>query len=441
MDYYSNQTYYDILGLPKNGINEKGEKVSLDSIRRAYEREKWQQFRYFDDNLEKAYSILSDPEKRKEYDRKLEEGTIEIEQSPQLEKATPKEATSEEVTPEEVTPEEVTPEEVTPEEATPEELTPEEVTPEEATPEKEIPEMEDVYSDSTKNPNIVPFTPVEKKQTKEGGSKLKTIGKYVGGIAIGSLLGPIGVVTAIVWLKKHKKVKLQKDKKTKKITKISTKELGMIEQYNQTLDQQINKLLGEPHNNYKLEINRLKYENQIKLMEELLKHKLSKEVKKSQMLKHKLDLVGTKIQLETAKKNLEKIEKDILEYEQNQKTANISKKLVEISQKLSDGNVIRKSIENRDLTILNEKIIENNEEINSKSEEKSFGMTNLKAYQTKLINKRNKKGTKVKTSVLRRGKFYDDIRKAKDFMVSLKYVFKNKEEIDEFLQEGPRMTR
>lgn len=421
MDYYSNQTYYDILGLPKNGINEKGEKVSLDSIRRAYEREKWQQFRYFDDNLEKAYSILSDPEKRKEYDRKLEEGTIEIEQSPQLEKATPKEATSEEVTPEEVTPEEVTPEE--------------------ATPEKETPEMEDVYSDSTKNPNIVPFTPVEKKQTKEGGSKLKTIGKYVGGIAIGSLLGPIGVVTAIVWLKKHKKVKLQKDKKTKKITKISTKELGMIEQYNQTLDQQINKLLGEPHNNYKLEINRLKYENQIKLMEELLKHKLSKEVKKSQMLKHKLDLVGTKIQLETAKKNLEKIEKDILEYEQNQKTANISKKLVEISQKLSDGNVIRKSIENRDLTILNEKIIENNEEINSKSEEKSFGMTNLKAYQTKLINKRNKKGTKVKTSVLRRGKFYDDIRKAKDFMVSLKYVFKNKEEIDEFLQEGPRMTR
>ena len=437
MDYYSNQTYYDILGLPKNGINDRGEKVSIDSIERAYNRIRWQEFRYLDEKVIEAYSVLSDVKKREEYDRKLEEGTIEIEQSTQPEEVTPEEVTPEEVTPEEVIPEEVTPEELTPKEVTPEEVTPEEATPEEVTPE----EVEDVYSDLTKNPNIVPFTPVEKKQTKEGGSKLKTIGKYVGGIAIGSLLGPIGVVTAIVWLKKHKKVKLQKDKKTKKITKISTEELGIIEQYNKTLDQEINKLLGEPHNNYKLEINRLKYENQIKLMEGLLKHKLSKEVKKSQMLKHKLDLVGTKIQLETAKKNLEKIEKDILEYEQNQKTANISKKLVEISQKLSDGNVIRKSIENRDLTILNEKIIENNEEINSKSEEKSFGMTNLKAYQTKLINKRNKKGTKVKTSVLRRGKFYDDIRKAKDFMVSLKYVFKNKEEIDEFLQEGPRMTR
>ena len=69
MDYYSNQTYYDILGLPKNGINDRGEKVSIDSIERAYNRIRWQEFRYLDEKVIEAYSVLSDVKKREEYDR------------------------------------------------------------------------------------------------------------------------------------------------------------------------------------------------------------------------------------------------------------------------------------------------------------------------------------------------------------------------------------
>ena len=40
--------------------------------------------------------------------------------------------------------------------------------------------------------------------------------------------------------------------------------------YNKILNAEINKLLSEPHNNYKLEINRKKYENQVALLEKLV---------------------------------------------------------------------------------------------------------------------------------------------------------------------------
>jgi len=70
MDYYSNQSYYDILGVKQD--------ASLDSIQKAKDRLKFGDpddrapFSMWD-KIDEAYNVLSDIEKRREYDKKIEE--------------------------------------------------------------------------------------------------------------------------------------------------------------------------------------------------------------------------------------------------------------------------------------------------------------------------------------------------------------------------------
>ena len=79
MDYYNNQNYYDILGIDKS--------ATISSIERAKDRLK---FGDPDDRapfsmwtkIDEAYSVLSNPEKRREYDKKLEESKTNTTLSP-----------------------------------------------------------------------------------------------------------------------------------------------------------------------------------------------------------------------------------------------------------------------------------------------------------------------------------------------------------------------
>lgn len=405
MDYYKNQSYYDILGVKED--------ASLENIQKAKDRLKFGEpedrapFSMWD-KIDEAYNVLSDVEKRKTYDKTLSESVksenvdtsddIVEEISKQIEN----QYSSAPIEKEQIGG--VIASNNTEEKTTPEYKEGiEEISSEEKAEKKEY----DLNYAS-------PFNPKEKDiKTKTEDSKVKTVAKYIGGTLTGFLVaGPIGAVAVPIWMKKHKKVSLQKGDKTKKITKISTSEMSEIEKYNQTLNAEINRLLSEPHNNYKLEINRVKCENQIALLEKLLDIKLSKKIKKTEVLKHKLDVVSTKMQLETAKKNLVSIQEKIDGYEKEQGLSKVNKQLIEVNQQLAEHKGA-----------------------------KSFSIRKLEAYQTKLLNKRDAKAKKVKFVVEKSRKVYDSFLKAKDFVIALPYIFKSSEKMDEFLNDELQKNR
>ena len=416
MNYYTNQSYYDVLGIKED--------ASLENIQRAKDRLK---FGNPDDRvpfsmwgkIDEAYNVLSNSEKRKEYDRKLKEeiniySNSDYDTSSNTEQDTVSDLQGEQEQTQEIDEYENIysnsdhDTSSNTEQDTEIDLEKEPIETKEQTLEKSEEEKE--YDLNF----VSEFNPKEKEpKEKTDGSKLKTIAKYVGGTLTGFVVaGPIGAIAVPIWMKKHKKTKLQKTGKSKKITKITTEEMNEIEKYNQNLNTEINRLLSEPHNNYKLEINRIKYENQITLLEALLDIKLSKKVKRTEMLKQKLDVVSTKMQLETAKKNLANIKEKINEYEKEQGLSKVNKELIEVNQKLAE-----------------------------QKDNKSFSIKKLEAYQTKLLNKRDSKAKGIKSIVIKSGKVYDSILKAKDFTISLPYVFKSVDKLDEFMSEEIQKTR
>ena len=400
-DYYKNQSYYDVLGVKED--------ASLERIQRAKDDLK---FGEPDDRapfsmwakIDEAYSVLSDREKRMQYDRKLAES-----RSAKMENEANSDDIVEEISKQiEKQYDSAPKEQKTIKEETTSKVNQEQTTPENTDKVEENPSKEKEYDLKYASP----FNPKE-KETKSEDSKAKAVAKYVGGLLTGFLVaGPIGAVAVPIWMKKHKKVSLQKGDKPKKITKITTPEAAEFEQYRKTLDTEINRLLSEPHNNYKLEINKIKYENQIALLEKLLDIKLSKKVKKMEILTHKLDVASTKMQLETAKKNLANIQEKIAEYEKEQGLSKVNKQLIEVNQQLAE-----------------------------KKGDKSFSIRKLEAYQTKLLNKRDSKAKRVKFMVEKSSKVYDGFLKAKDFVVSIPYMFKSAEKMDEFLSDELQKTR
>ena len=418
MDYYTNQSDYDILGVTED--------ASLENIHRAKDRLK---FGDSDDRapfhmwakIDEAYNVLSDPVKRREYDKKLdEEKNIYSNSNHDISSHSDYDDTPkfEEVKIEKL----------------PEDLVEELEDKREEKVESGVDNIDNNEVDQNEyDLNFVSeFKPEEKEiKSKIGLAKplkvaLSVAGTLVPFAAITMLAAPTGIASMIgagvvglaasiasgVTIRKLQKIRLQKNDKPKKITKISTPETMEFENYRQALDKDINRLLSEPHNNYKLEISRVKYENQIDLLEKILEIKLNKKIKKSETLKHKLDVIATKMQLETAKQNLTKVNQKINEYEKEQGLSKVNKELIEVNQQLAEqkGN-------------------------------KSFSIRKLEAYQSKLLNKRNAKATGIKTRVVRSGKVYDSFLKAKDFVVSVPYIFKSAEQLDQFMEEDIQRVR
>ena len=360
--------YYKILGIKKG--------ATLEEIKAARENMKFgdSKVSYFMwPMIDEAYNVLSNPEKRKEYDKAIDDFLNAYALVSKKEE--------------------------------------EEPIKEEEEPIKEE-EIGLVFDDKNRPKK-------EKITLSKGGKVIKLLGGTLVPYAAFSLLGfqAIGTVIAAGVIlnaisKKRKKVKLQKENKQKEITKITTKEMVEIEDYNETLDNQINKLLSEPHNNYRLQICKVKYENQIVLLENLLQMKLNKKVDKFGMIRHKLDLAATKIQLETAKRNLVRINEKIGKYEREQ-----------------------------GLTRLNQELIETNQKLAERKAEKSDRIRNLQAYQSHLLNKRDKKAKRKKIMVVKSGKVYDSILKAKDFIVSLPYMFRSTDALEELMSDEIQKSR
>ena len=448
MDYYNNKNYYDILGVKED--------ASLENIERAKNRLK---FGDSDDRapfsmwakIDEAYSVLSDSEKRKEYDEKLKgltdiysssdfsgattssEEPTEVVEEPQVQDEEPTEVVEEPQVQDEESTEVMEEPQVQDEESTEvmEEPQVQDEEPfesiEEPTNVTDKPQKEDGYDLKYVSPyssglnNHPVLDAVGKGAKKVGGALLypvkklvkllKTPAIYAGGALVGyAVIGPVGVIGGLVATKLIRKLskgklKLVRDKKPKKISKVAIMESQAREEYLANLDREINDLLSKPHNNYKLEILRVKYENQIKLIQQILEINLRKKLKKGEFVFHKLKIMDIKMQLDSATKNLEKINEQIAEYGKEQGLSKTNKELIGVNQRLEE-----------------------------KKDMKPLAVQKLKVYRSELLKKRDKKATAIKASVLRKGKFYDSIVRAKDFIVSRKYLFTPSEQIDEEIE-------
>ena len=139
-------------------------------------------------------------------------------------------------------------------------------------------------------------------------------------IMLGSFftLGLPGTVIAGIIIHRHnKKCKLYREDKGIVCSDIQSKETKLIEESNKRLEEQIDKLLSEPHNSYKLEASKIRYANEIELLKARIELKRTQKVKKGQLTKYKLELAALDMQLERANKNLKAIEQKISSYDKD----------------------------------------------------------------------------------------------------------------------------
>ena len=189
---------------------------------------------------------------------------------------------------------------------------------------KDEEKLEQQENKTEKNKDEAYIIPIEQKNKEK--SQPKELSKLQKGLIIGGsavFLGLPGLIVSSLAVKKlsGKKLKLHPNKH-KKISDIKTQESKLIEEYNKNLDEQINTLLAQKHNNYNLQISKIKYENQIELLQKRIELKLNENVKRGGLIKYKLEYVALNNQLETAKENLKNINSKIIDYSKNEKTRN-----------------------------------------------------------------------------------------------------------------------
>lgn len=395
---FTNTRYYEILGVTHD--------ASQENLYRARNRLK---FGREDDRvpfsqwslIDEAYDVLSDPDKRKAYDSFLRENETKS-YSDFLEEKQKEEEMVEE--------QQVSSQSDELDGSSDEENLNEEEAVEKKEPEEESKIEEDSNSDKEDSDNeeekevnpsggAQPFTHLNEKFSDMSFEyKMKTIAKYLG---VAFFISPTLAAVIAVWMHKNKgKIKLHKDKAPKKITEVKNLDLQAFKEYEQNLNTDIDKLLAEKHNNYRLEINKKKYENQIDLLQKRLEVRINRHLdNRYQMFSNKLQVKSISQQLATARKNLE----------------NVSKKIEETNKDKMPR-----------LARLNDKLIKSNQEIAKLDKDTNktlYGIKKLSVKQSKLLHKRNEKGTAIKNRVVRLGKFYDGIVKAKDFVVTSANVF------------------
>jgi len=344
------ETYYDILGLPKFGRDDQNRKITSDQIRKAYERKRREGVNL--EKIAKAYAVLSTPEERSKYDRRLQEAVMEAFNHRAL-------------------------------------------------------KLKKTKQDQTK-PGISDVGKAIKKGLPIGLTAMGVLtvissaSTNIASLAASTLvpaaiIGVVGFVGVKALSKVIKKYVLKKDNsivgkeyvyRYNKITKITTENSQLIQNYFIKLDNEINALLSKPNRNYELEIYRIKYRNQIKLIEQLIELELNKKGKKGEILKSKMRVVSLKIQLDTAQKNL----------------AGIEQKISEASK--SNTSSLRK---------LNLELMKINREIeiakSDKSKKSAFGIKKLEKNKSSLLDRRNAAAKRLKLKVIREGNIYDRVQK------------------------------
>lgn len=416
--------YYKILGITPE--------ASLENIRKARERELAQNWSnpMGRVEIERAYSILSNPESRREYDEKLKKELNEAELAKrnartsseferanrefdfyvdpqQLEEEQSKESEKniivEEPTEVVEKKEEVVEEK---EEATEkkEETLDEK---DKSTHKKE--EAEDIYSSSDheihnlleedNNKKVYDYIiPIQQKDKESSTSKEFT--KLQKGLIYGGsllLVGIPGPIIAYIAMKKlkGKKLKLHRNKH-KKMTDIKTQESKLIEEYNQNLDTQINTLLAQPHNNYNLQIAKTRYENQIELLKKRIELKMNETVKRGGLTKYKLECVALHNQLRITQERLRTINLKINEYNKTEKNKN---------------PILNKK---------NEELYELDSKIKKEEKNNRFSIKKLNIKRENLQKSRDSHARRLKITRNFVGKVQDDSIKVFDYIWNIK---------------------
>ena len=416
---FTNTRYYEILGVNHD--------ASIDNIKKAEDRlirgEPDDRVPYWlVPEVEEAYRILSDPDRRREYDKYLSEteDSNVNEESPVEETHIEEASASDDLAEDQNTPEEVNEEiidepvvedpGVTAKDEEKEDSIeePEEQITEQA-PNNEVKQNQEEVKNKEnvdRSNYIVDFTELKENFDQMSFEyKLKTIGKMVGGTILVLSAGPIGWVVAggVLIAKRKGKYKLHKDQKEKKITPTQLQELEQFKEYENNLNQQMDKLLAEPHNNYRLEINKKKYEAQIELLKKQLELRTNRQVKgRIDLFFNKAQIMQIANQLNSAANNLERVNEKLENYDK-EKTPRLS--------------------------YLNNALI--NKTIELSEQQQKISVKNLEVKQKRLLHKRNEVGTTMKHRIVRNGKFYDGIVKAKDFVTSRGYAFASLDHIDD----------
>lgn len=358
MSYYENQTYYDILDLPKYGKRENGDEVSLNSIIKAKDRLK---FGNSDDRvpfsmwnkIDEAYNILSDVEKRKEYDRKLEEAKNNVSDIENISVFANKENQTENVKFQEIFKKNTSDEGFTIVEAKKniENLKRSYIKPEIELENKKENEnsgfqykssyITDEDSNMLGNNSIVP--------------KLKKVGKEV------ILAIPTAVVATIKIVKElnnREKYILSKESTEKTICEVKTFESELEKEYRKKLDEAVDNVLNQLHSNYNLEIDKLRYENRIELLNKKIEQKENEVIKKGGLIKYKLQLTALRRQLEAFEISLNKVNNKLNQKQRKQKLSKIHENLIKVNEKIKENDkriIALKKLEIRYQNLLDKK--------------------------------------------------------------------------------------
>ena len=219
-------------------------------------------------------------------------------------------------------------------------------------------------------------------KTKVKPKAIKT-GEYLAGI---SALGLIGFFVQKHFYKKHGKgaLTLIREEHVKKIKdlKIETGVMDLEKEYDEKLSNEIDNLLSKPHNNYSLQIKKLRYQNHLELWKKMFETKLNEIQKNKSSLKTRLELISIKNQILNSESKLKRIENSIERYNKITNVGVLKNDEFEIESRLSRLN---KSISNK-MQKIND-IQDNPNSLKIEKEQKKL---------KKLIIKRNIKGSKIK---------------------------------------------
>lgn len=398
--------YYETLGVTYN--------ASQENIENAYRRE----LRERSNNLSEifsAYRVLSDPKMRAEYNKYLEKNGVFVSSARTFSEYAqetrnidtnllrfekPVEVSSEKLDSEKLVEEpskELDSEELV--EEPPEEFDSEKLV-EEPSEEFDSEELVEKPSEELDSREIrrdyKPFneyTSIVENRTKKdlkNFNRNEKFKEFLKGLGIFSFAGPIGLAIWLNYKKKH--IRLQKDSAPKRISKMTSEEFEAYKEYTDNLNNQIDQLLSEPHNNYRLQITKAKYENFINFLEKKLDLCFGKRpTTKSEIFKNKVEIASLSKQLKKAREKLVDINAKISEYS---KSDVIGKTSVGLSS-------IYRKIDSADAEI--DEITKGFEEMPDglAKRRKQSKVAKLEVHKNKLFEKRDKMGTKIKLRAMK----------------------------------------